>query len=126
MKEIKAYVRRCCVNKTVAALEEAGAPGITIVDVHPVGYGYEPNLFEEHFDDAYRRYATLRIVKVEVVCADGDLSRLVDVIQGECRTGTQGDGMIFVANVTEAIRIRDGSSGDGVLHSSRATLAEGK
>jgi nitrogen regulatory protein PII len=45
MKEIKAYVRRCCVNKLVTALEEAAAPGVTIVDIHPVGYGYEPKLF---------------------------------------------------------------------------------
>jgi nitrogen regulatory protein PII len=32
MKEIKAYVRRDCVNKLVTALEEASAPGITIVE----------------------------------------------------------------------------------------------
>ncbi len=33
MKEIKAYIRRCCVNKLVTALEEAGAPGATAVDI---------------------------------------------------------------------------------------------
>ncbi len=126
MKEIKAYVRRDCVNKLVTALEEAGAPGITIVDIHPVGYGYEPNCFEEHFEDAYKRYAYLRIVKVEIVCADHDLNRLLDVIQRECRTGAKGDGMIFVADVGQAIRIRDGNSGDPVLHSSRVPLAEGR
>ena len=124
MKEIKAYVRRCCVNKLVTALEEAGAPGITIVDVHPVGYGYEPNCFEEHFEDAYKRYAYLRIVKVEIVCSDRDLKPLIEVIQRECRTGDKGDGMIFVADVAQAIRIRDGGIGDRVLRSSRATLAE--
>ena len=46
MKEIKAYVRRSEVNKIVAELQKADAPGITIVEVHPVGYGYEPNYFE--------------------------------------------------------------------------------
>jgi nitrogen regulatory protein P-II 1 len=126
MKEIKAYIRRCCVNKLVTALEEAGAPGITIVDIHPVGYGYEPNCFEEHFEDAYSRYAHLRIVKFEVVCADRDLDRLLAVIQRECRTGAKGDGMIFVADVAQAIRIRDGDSGEPVLRSSRAALAEGR
>lgn len=61
MKEIKAYVRRRCLNKLVSALEEAGAPGITMVDIHPVGYGYEPNCFEEHFEDTY--------ISVTPICA---------------------------------------------------------
>jgi hypothetical protein len=51
------------------------------LNIHPVGYGYEPNCFEEHFEDAYKRYAYPRIVKVEIVCTDHDLTRLVDVIQ---------------------------------------------
>lgn len=126
MKEIKAYVRRSCVNKLVTALEDAGAPGITIVDIHPVGYGYEPNCFEEHFEDAYKRYGYLRIVKVEIVCTDHDLHKLVDVIQRECRTGAKGDGIIFVADVERAIRIRDGNIGDPVLRSSRMVMAEGR
>lgn len=117
MKEIKAYVRRDHVNKLVAALEKAGAPGITIVDVHPVGYGYDPNCFEEHFEDAFKRYAHLRIVKVEVVCSDGDLDRLVAVVQRECRTGDKGDGMVFATDVVRAVRIRDGACGDQVLQS---------
>ncbi len=124
MKEIKAYVQRYCVNKLVTALEEAGAPGITIVDIHPVGYGYEPNSFEERFEDAYKRYAYLRIVKFEVVCADQDLDRLVTVIQKVCRTGAQGDGMIFIADVAQAIRIRDGAADDAVLRSSRLSFGE--
>ena len=37
MKEIKAYVQREQVNKAVEALQAAGAPGITIIEIHPVG-----------------------------------------------------------------------------------------
>lgn len=113
-------------NNLVSALEEAGAPGITIVDIHPVGYGYEPNYFEQRFEDAYKRYAYLRIVKVEIVCADHDLNRLTEVIQRECRTGDKGDGMIFIADIEQAVRIRDGAVGDPVLRSSRVALAERK
>ncbi len=63
MREIKAYIRRDRVNQTVEKLEEAGAPGITIVDVHPVGYGYEPNYFEAHHVDVLHRYQYLGIAK---------------------------------------------------------------
>lgn len=115
MKEIKAYVRRCCVNKIVAELEKAGAPGITIVEIHPVGYGYEPNYFEPRFEDAIRRYGYLAIVKIEVVCADKDLDRLVGVIEKEGRSGGLGDGMIFVADVCQAVRIRNGDRDDAAL-----------
>lgn len=72
MNEIKAYVRRSQVNRVVASLERAGAPGITLVEVHPVGYGYEPNYFEAQFDDAWKRYRLWQVVKLEVVCADED------------------------------------------------------
>ena len=115
MKEIKAYIQRCCVNEIVRQLEAAGVPGITVVEVHPVGYGYEPNYFETHFEDPLKRYGLLRIVKVEVVCADRDVDRLAATIERVCRKGSQGDGWIFVTDVDRAIRIRDGASGEAPL-----------
>jgi nitrogen regulatory protein P-II 1 len=115
MKEIKAYIRRCCVNAVVEALERAGAPGITIVEVHPVGYGYEPNYFALQFQDAYKRYSHLNIVKLEVVCADQDIDRLVEVLREISRSGASGDGMVFVTDVSRAVRIRDGATGEAAL-----------
>ena len=115
MKEIKACVKRSELNKIVAELLKAAAPGITIVEVHPVGYGYEPNYFEPRFDDAIRRYSHLAIVKIEVVCADKDLDRLVEVIERVGHTGAAGDGMIFVTEVCQAIRIRSGERGDAAF-----------
>lgn len=115
MKEIKAYVRRERVNETVLRLEHAGAPGITVTEVHPVGYGYEPNYFEYNGADELRRYGYLDIVKLEVVCADQDLEKLVQVVEKNSHTGDKGDGMIFVSDVCGAIRIRDGERGEKAL-----------
>jgi nitrogen regulatory protein P-II 1 len=115
MKEIKAYIQRCCVNRAVNELQAAGAPGITIVEIHPVGYGYEPNYFEPQYQDAFKRYSYLSIVKLEVVCADQDATRLVNTIQRVCRMGSPGDGWIFVTKVESAVRIRDGASGEETL-----------
>lgn len=112
MKEIKAYIRRSRVNAVVRKLQDAGAPGITIVEVHPVGMGYEPNYFEPRFEeDVLKRYQYLQIVKLELVCTNSDFERFVDVIERECHTGDKGDGWIFGSEVTEAIRIRDGKRG---------------
>lgn len=115
MKEIKAYIQRDCASRTVDELQAAGAPGMTIVEIHPVGYGYEPNYFETRSEDALKRYGYLRIVKVEIVCADRDVDSLVQAIQKTCRTGETGDGMIFVSDVSSAVRIRDGASGEEAL-----------
>ena len=115
MKEIKAYVQRHLVNNAVDGLERAGAPGITIVEIHPVGYGYEPNYFGFRPEEALKRYAHLCVVKLEVVCADQDWERLAKVIEDTCCTGGKGDGRIFVTDVIAAVRIRDGLRGDGAL-----------
>lgn len=115
MKEIKAYIQRSCVEKAVKALEKAGAPGITIVEIHPVGYGYEPNYFSLHTPDTFERYAHLRIVKMEIVCADQDASRFEKILCDACCTGAKGDGRIFISDVSRAVRIRDGATGDGDL-----------
>lgn len=116
MKEIKAYVRKARIKAVVNALQEARAPGITVVEVHPVGYGYEPNYFEPGFEeDVLKRYQYLEIAKLEVVCPDADLEKLVQVIQKECHTGQRGDGMIFVTDVTGAMRIRTGARGEQSL-----------
>ena len=121
MKEIKAYIRRVCVNRAVDELQKGGAPGITIAEVHPVGYGYEPKYYEQDFYDELQRYRELRMVKIEVVCADEDLERLLGIIQAACKTGGKGDGWIFVADVSEAIRIRDGARDASALKSEKAS-----
>jgi len=67
-----------------------------------VGYGYEPNYFAEQFEDPFKRYGYLRIMKFEVVCADGDVEKFLGVIESECHTGNHGDGMVFVSDVVGA------------------------
>jgi nitrogen regulatory protein PII len=55
------------------------------------------------------------VVKLEVVCDDRDVERLVQAIEQECCTGGKGDGRIFVTEVTAAVRIRDGARGTEAL-----------
>ena len=81
VREIKAYVRKSRIKAVGNALQEAWAPGVTVVEVHPVGYGYEPNYFEPGFEqDVLKRRKYLEIVKLELVCSDADLEKLVRII----------------------------------------------
>jgi nitrogen regulatory protein PII len=120
MKEIKAYVRRGDVNEVVERLQAAGAPGVSVIEIHPVGYGYEPSGFEPHAARLVQRYRYLAIVKLEIICPDHQLGQLLEAIQGCCRTGGPGDGMIFVSEIANAIRIRDGVSGEDALRQKTA------
>lgn len=119
MKEIKAYIRQGEVNDIVEKLHDVGVPGVSIIQIHPVGYGYEPNWFARHGARLVERYRHLAIVKLEIFCGDDQLESLLAVIQGFCRTGNPGDGMIFVSEVADAVRIRDGARGEGALEAHR-------
>lgn len=112
MKEIKAYIRTNVVERTVAALEAAEAPGITVTRVHPVGYGFDPNYFAGT-QDITKLYPAM--AKVEVVCMDEDVDRLVGAISKKARTGFKGDGMVFVSPVGKAVKIRTGEKGEAAL-----------
>ena len=54
-------------------------------------------------------------VKIECVVATGDVQTVVDTILKHARTGSIGDGKVFVLPVDEAYRIRTGESGEETL-----------
>lgn len=103
MKEIKAYIRTSCLDQTVNALQDKGAPGITIVTVHPVGYGFGSRFTLRELDISKKYYD---ISKIEMVCDTEDLEKFIDVILASAHTGASGDGLIFVSDISEAIKIR--------------------
>ncbi len=116
MKEIKAYIKTDRVEKVVQALKNAGAPGITVVEVHPVGYGFDANYFSRARETA-RRY--FEITKLEIVVDDEDTRRFTEIIRQEAHTGYKGDGMIFVTPVEMAVKIRTGAVGESGLQESK-------
>jgi len=112
MRQIKAFVRCIVVDQVVKALEGAGVPGVTVSTCHGAGHGYEP----EHFSLAPRDVAHApQIAKVEVVCAAVDADRLVGAIVSAARSGMAGDGIVYVAPVERAVKIRTGQEGPEAL-----------
>lgn len=113
MKEIKAFIRRERGLAVVQRLRQADAPGITISVVHAAGYGDEPDYFVRD-EDAFQRYPHA-MMKVEVVCSDEQADQLAAILQQTASTGHSGDGKIFVSDVREVIRARDGATGEEAL-----------
>ena len=111
MKEIRAYIRRDAVNELAEKLRAAGAHGVSIIEIHPLGYGYDANPFERFKAGIVDRYRYLTIVKLEIVCRDDLVERVIATILAHARTGLRGDGKIYLGPVDEAIRIATGERG---------------
>jgi len=112
MKKIEAFVRHEAFEPIRGDLLEKGFPSLSLSEVK--GSGRQKGIVETY------RGSTLTVnvrpkLKLEVVVEDKDKSLVVETILKHARTGDVGDGKIFVIPVEEAIRIRTGEEGDGVL-----------
>ena len=112
MKLLKAFVRTRQVDDVIGALRVAKAPGITVSRVHGVGYGYDPLLFTLSPSELSK---APEVARVEVVCDDEDAQRLVDTVVDVARTGSQGDGIVFITDVQRAVKIRTGEEDSEAL-----------
>ena len=112
MKKIEAIIRPERLSIVRKALEEVGYPGLTITDVR--GHGAQKGAVQ-HFRGTEFVVDVLPKVKVELVVKDEAVDRLVKVITENARTGSVGDGKIFVWTIDEAVRVRTGASGDEAL-----------
>lgn len=112
MKKIEAIIKPFKLDEVKDALQEAGIQGITVVEAK--GFGRQKG-HTELYRGAEYVVDFLPKVKLEVVVADNLLAGAIEAIKGAAETGRIGDGKIFVSDISEAIRIRTGETGDEAL-----------
>jgi len=112
MKKIEAIIRHFKLEEVKDALTQAGAQGMTVTEVR--GFGRQKGQKEQYRGAEYV-VDFLPKVKVEVIVADVDKTKIVDTILRTARTGQIGDGKIFVTNVPEVIRIRTGETDESSI-----------
>lgn len=112
MKKIEAIIRPEKVDEVRRALEKVGSPGLNISEVE--GHGKQKGIVQQWRGEQYR-VEMLPKVKLEVVASDRDVGKIVKAIQEVSKTGSVGDGKIFVSSVEEVIRIRTGETGEAAL-----------
>ena len=123
MKEIMAIVRINMMNKTKAALAEAGISSVTARDALGRGKGLVDLTLLEGAEKGYEEAIaqlgqSQRLIPKRiffVVVPDRLVHKTVQTIIGVNRTSKSGDGKIFVMPVTDSVRVRTGESGDLVL-----------
>jgi nitrogen regulatory protein P-II 1 len=112
MKKIEAIIRPSKLNELKAALDENQIRGLTVYDVRGRGLQRGQTQYyrgKVHAVDFYPK------VKVEIICRDHWVDRIIEIIISICQTGKFGDGKIFVYPVEQIIRISSGERGDDAL-----------
>lgn len=105
MKEIKAIIQTSVLDKVLLALHGMkGLPGCTVSHVH----GYQKS--DGGPEDQVLQYDGR--TKLELVVKDADAGKVVEAIEKNARTGSPGDGKIFVMNCEDIVSIRTGERGE--------------
>jgi nitrogen regulatory protein P-II 1 len=112
LKKIEAIVREEKLQELRIALEEQGFYGMTVFDVK--GRGAQGGISLQWRVGEYR-IELLPKKLLMIVVKDADCQKVVDIICQINKSGTAGDGKIFVSTVDEVIRIRTAEIGDKVL-----------
>lgn len=112
MKKIEAIIKPFKLDEVKDALTEIGIYGMTVTEVR--GYGRQKGQKESYRGAEY----TVEFVpktKIEVAVADNLADKVVETILRTAKTGSIGDGKIFVTALGDVVRIRTGESGDLAL-----------
>jgi nitrogen regulatory protein P-II 1 len=112
MKKVEAIVQPFKMEEVKEALKAIGIDGMTITEVR--GHGRQKGHKEVYRGQEYN-VDLLPKVKFELVVSDARLEDVIVALTASARTGKIGDGKIFVYNVAEAVRIRNGDRGEAAL-----------
>ncbi|MBI3007817.1 MAG: P-II family nitrogen regulator [candidate division NC10 bacterium] len=119
MKKIEAIIKPFKLDEVKEALSAIELIGMTVSEVR--GFGRQKGHTELYRGAEYtvdflpKVKVFLPKVKVEIVVRDMHVDAVVDAIARAARTGSIGDGKIFVLPTEEALRIRTGERGEAAL-----------
>jgi len=112
MKKIEAIIKPFKLDDVKEGLTEIGVQGMTVSEVK--GFGRQRGHTEVYRGAEYE-VDFLPKLKLEVV-VDSELApQVVKLIEQKAKTGSIGDGKIFVISLDEVIRIRTGERGKEAL-----------
>jgi len=112
MKKIEAIVQPYKLEEVKSALTSIGIDGMTISEVR--GHGRQKGHKEVYRGQEYQ-VDLLPKVKFELVVPSDRAEEVTKALAAAAQTGKIGDGKIFVYEVAEAIRIRNGDRGEAAL-----------
>ena len=109
MKKIEAIIKPFKLEEVKEALTGLGIEGMTVTEVK--GFGRQKGQTEIYRGSEYA-VDFLPKIKIEVILTDNLVNDAVTAVVKAAKTGSIGDGKVFVSNVGETIRIRTGETGE--------------
>ena len=112
MKKVEAIIKPFKLDDVKEALTQIGIVGMTVTEVR--GFGRQKGHTELYRGSEYT-VDFLPKVKVEVVVPDALVEKVVATVVAAAKTGSIGDGKVFVLPVGESLRIRTGERGEDAI-----------
>ena len=94
------------------ALSEFGIKGMTVTQV--MGCGLQKG-HTQYYRGTEVSVTLLPKIKIEIVTTNEMVQEVVKVIRSVAVTGNIGDGKIFIAPISDSIRMRTGETGNDAL-----------
>ena len=108
LTKIEIITRSSKLDDLMRALNEIGVLGMTVSQVFGCG-------LQKGHEEVYRgkKYDINLVpkIKIETVICEVPVEKVLDTAQKVLRTGSFGDGKIFVTELADAVRIRTGQRG---------------
>ncbi len=112
MKKVEAIIKPFKLDDVKEALSAIGVQGMTVTEVR--GFGRQKG-HKEIYRGAEYVVDFLPKIKVEAVVAAEIVDQVIEKVISAARTGTIGDGKIFVTPVETVMRIRTGERDSDAL-----------
>jgi nitrogen regulatory protein P-II 1 len=112
MQKIEAVIQPYKFEDVKQALKEIGIEGLTMWEVR--GHGRQRGHKEVYRGQEYQ-VDLLPKLKLEIVVSSDRAEEVIQTLARAARTGSIGDGKIFVSEIVEAVRIRNYERGDAAL-----------
>ena len=104
MKLIEAIIKPFKLDEVKDALVEIGVQGMTVTEVK--GFGRQKGHKETYRGTEYQIDFVPKI-KIEVAIPDNLEQKVIETVSRAAKTGSIGDGKIFVTDLGSVIRIRN-------------------
>jgi nitrogen regulatory protein PII len=112
VKLVIAVINSFKLDGVCAALEEVGVHGMTVTEAK--GFGSQMRPAELYRGDALS-YRSVPKIRLDIAVPEHMVEAVVEAIMAATRTGRVGDGKVWLTNLEDVVRIRDGRRGESVL-----------
>ena len=112
MKYITAFIKPHKLDEVRQALNDAGVTGLSVTEIR--GFGRQKGHTEIYRGAEYAVEFVAKI-KIEVAVQTGLVEAAVEAIEKSAKTGSIGDGKVFVWDLDQAVRIRTGERNENAI-----------